>query len=265
MAEILRRILADKRAEVARRRQKTETAKIRALAAAAPPPRSFTAALLDATAHNKFPLIAEIKYKSPSRGILRPDFNPAKLAADYENGGAACLSVLTDSPYFGGENTHLQSARAACDLPVLRKDFIVDEWQIYESRALGADAILLLAAACDLDEMRHFAQTAATLGMAVLAESHTASELQSALQVPEVWLGINSRNLGDFNVSLQTSLDLLPQTAGRNAVAESGISTAADVAALSQAGANAFLIGETLMRAPAPAPAIRKLFSPAEK
>lgn len=261
MENLLRRIVADKRAEVCKRRAEVSLSEIRKRAAAALPPRDFTAALRNAREGGRFPAIAEIKYKSPSRGVLRADFNPAALAKSYEDGGAACLSVLTDSPYFGGEDSHLQLARDACRLPALRKDFIAEEWQIYESRALGADAILLLSAALSAEEMRNMAKIAADLGMAVLAESHDKTELQSALQIPDAWIGINNRDLGDFRVSLQTSLDLLPLAAGRATVAESGIASAADVALLSRAGADAFLIGETLMRAENPAAALQKLFA----
>lgn len=261
MENLLRRIVADKRAEICRRRDKVSLSEIQKRAAAAPPPRDFAAALRGARKCGRFPVIAEIKYKSPSRGVLRADFDPAALAHSYEDGGAACLSVLTDAKYFGGDDSHLQSARAACALPVLRKDFMTDEWQIYESRALGADAILLLTAVLSFAEMQCLAQVAATLGMTVLAESHDESELRTALQLPDVWLGINNRDLGDFRVSLQTSLDLIPLAAGRETVAESGITTAADVAMLSRAGANAFLIGETLMRADNPAAVLQELFA----
>ena len=261
--DVLRRILADKRAEVRRRQSRESLSQIQKRAAAASSPRDFSAALHNAkaAANDKFPVIAEIKYKSPSRGVLRADFNPSLLAKKYADGGAACLSVLTDAPYFGGEESHLHSARTACDLPVLRKDFILEEWQIYESRAMGADAVLLIAAALSASQMRKFAQIAADLGMASLAEAHNESELQSCLQTPEEsWIGINNRNLGDFRVSLQTSADLIPQAAGRKTVAESGVASAADVALLSAAGADAFLIGETLMRADNPAATLRSLF-----
>ena len=261
---MLRRIVADKRAEVRRRREKTSISAIQKRAAAAPLPRDFSAALRRARTDGRFPVVAEIKYKSPSRGVLREDFAPAALAKSYADGGAACLSVLTDAPYFGGEDAHLREARAACDLPALRKDFMTEEWQIYESRALGADAILLLAAALSLEEMQRLARLAADLGMAALAESHDESELRAALQVSDAWLGINSRDLGDFSVSLRNSLDLLPLAAGRETIAESGIARAADVASLAAAGADAFLIGETLMRAANPAAALQNLFA-AEK
>ncbi|MGI9297926.1 MAG: indole-3-glycerol phosphate synthase TrpC [Gammaproteobacteria bacterium] len=262
MENLLRRIVADKRAEVRRRRDKISLSEIQKNAAAAPPPRDFTAALRGARKNGRFPAIAEIKYKSPSRGVLRADFDPAALARSYEDGGAACISVLTDAPYFGGDDSHLRRARDACALPALRKDFIAEEWQIYESRVLGADAVLLLAAALSAAEMRYLAKIAATLGMAVLAESHDESELRAALRTPDAWIGINNRDLGDFRVSLQTSLDLLPLAAGRATVAESGIASAADVALLSRAGADAFLIGETLMRAENPAAALQELFAP---
>ena len=258
--DFLRRITEDKRAEVCRRRAKTSAAEIERRAAAAPPPRDFSAALKNAASGGRFPVIAEIKKKSPSKGVLCADFNPAALAAEYESGGAACLSVLTDAPHFGGGEKDLQTARAAGALPVLRKDFMLEEWQIYESRAFGADAILLIAAILPPETMAKMAELAENLGMAVLAEAHNETELHAALAVKNALVGINNRALGDFNTSLQTSETLLPLAAGRFTVAESGIRCAADVARLAAAGADGFLIGETLMRAQSAAEKLRELF-----
>lgn len=258
-ADFLQKILADTREDVQRR--KASIPNIEELAAESPPPRDFAAALSNANANGRFPVIAEIKHKSPSRGVLRTEFNPATLAADYENGGAACLSVLTNVPYFGGADEHLTQAKNVCELPVLRKDFMVEEWQIYESRAVGADAILLIAAALSDDEMHAMSNIAVDLGMTVLTEAHDKSELERTLKINGALIGINNRNLSDFHVSLETCEELLPKAAGRLTVAESGIETASDVRRLSTAGARAFLIGETLMRAPTPADALRELFN----
>ena len=257
-ADFLQKILADTREDVQRRKNSFNNIEKRA--AQSPPPRDFTAALSNAAANGRFPVIAEIKHKSPSRGVLCAEFNPAALAADYAEGGAACLSVLTNVPYFGGDDEHLTQAKNACELPVLRKDFMVEEWQIYESRANGADAILLIAAALSDDEMRAMSAIAVDLGMTVLTEAHDESELERTLTIDGALIGINNRNLSNFNVSLQTCEELLPKAAGRLTVAESGIETAADVKRLSAAGARAFLIGETLMRASTPAAALRELF-----
>ena len=258
--DFLRRIAEDKRAEISRLRSQISGSEIRRRAAAAPSPRDFAGALKNAAARGQYPVIAEIKKKSPSKGILRAEFTPAALAAEYESGGAACLSVLTDAPYFGGGGGDLRAARESCALPVLRKDFMLEEWQIYESRALGADAVLLIAALLPPEKTAQMAKTAESLGMAALAETHDETELRAALAVPNVLIGINNRSLNDFRVSLQTAEKLLPLAGGRFAVAESGIQSAADIARLSAAGANGFLIGETLMRADSPAEKLRELF-----
>ncbi|MDM5147596.1 indole-3-glycerol phosphate synthase TrpC [Candidatus Persebacteraceae bacterium Df01] len=259
----LQRIVADKRCEVARRRQNESLITVQQRASAVPPPRDFVAALQ--SPNSRLPVIAEIKKKSPSKGLLRADFDPATLASQYEAGGATCLSVLTDTPYFGGKDAHLQQARAACMLPILRKDFMLEEWQIYESRALEADAVLLIVAALTPELMHSMAQAAHKLGMAVLTESHTAEELEMALTVPNALIGINNRNLHTFEVSLQTSINLLPlahaTTPRPLTVAESGIASNADIKSLTAAGVDAFLIGETFMRASDPGTALRQLFA----
>jgi len=193
--------------------------------------------------------------------VLRADFQPAAIAASYQQHGAACLSVLTDRQFFQGSAAYLQAARSACRLPVLRKDFLVDAYQVYEARAMGADAILLIAAALDLATMRDFATIAASLGMAVLVEVHDASELEQAQQITTRLIGINNRNLRSFEVSLQTTLDLLPQVeSGRLLVTESGILSTADVAHMRQHGIHAFLVGEAFMRAADPGAALAELF-----
>ena len=261
----LRQILADKRREVAARKKQLPLLALVQRAVSAPPPRDFAAALRKAKAKNRPPIIAEIKRRSPSKGLLRADFDAADLATQYAEGGATCLSVLTDAPHFGGDTTHLSAARAACELPVLRKDFMLEEWQIYESRALGADAVLLIAAALSLADMQAMAQAAQKMGMAVLTESHNAEELRAALQVADALIGINNRNLHTFELSLQTAETLLPQARAAVpsclTVAESGIHSFADAARLYDAGADAFLIGEAFMRAEHAGQALQKLFA----
>lgn len=261
MSDILRNIIAGKQEDLRRRQSRTSISEIQQRAADTPPARDFAAALCHAHAQKRFPVIAEIKRKSPSAGVLRDVFSPAELAREYEQGGASCLSVLTDVLHFGGDDSHLQEARAACSLPALRKDFITEEWQVYESRTLGADAILLIAAVLTVEQMQHLAGVAQQLGMAVLVESHEEAELHLALQISGALIGINNRNLRNFQVSLQTSLDLLPLAKGRISISESGIKTADDIQCLLDAGASGFLIGETLMRDSNPAAALRDLFA----
>ena len=259
-ADILQQIVGDRRADLLA--QTISLADIKKIAADVAPPRDFVAALYCAAQKKtRLPVIAEIKHRSPSKGVLRADFAADLLAAEYDSGGAACLSVLTNEKYFGGSATHLSQARAACDLPLLRKDFMIDEWQIYESRALGADAVLLIAAVLSVTDMQKMAKIAAELGMAVLIESHNKEEILKARQIPNAVLGINNRNLNDFSVSLQTTEDLIPFVEDRFIVAESGIGAPADIRRLSAAGANAFLIGETLMRAKHPGIALQQLFN----
>jgi len=261
MADILDRILARKRAEVEAARAAVPLAEMERRAAAAAPPRDFAGALRAKLAAGRPAVIAEIKRASPSKGLLRADFDPAAIARGYEAGGAACLSVLTDRDFFQGDPAHLAQARGACRLPVLRKDFVTEPYQVHESRALGADCILLIAAALARQDMQGLEQTARSLGMAVLVEVHDAAELEAALTLQTPLIGINNRNLRSFETTLQTTLGLLPQVpAGRIVVAESGILRPADVAMLRNAGVGAYLVGEAFMRAADPGAALRSLF-----
>jgi len=262
MSDILKKILATKREEVAVASAVKPLATVRAEAEAQAAARNFAGALQARVAAGQPAVIAEIKKASPSKGVLRADFRPAEIAASYEQHGAACLSVLTDRQYFQGASEFLQEARAACSLPVLRKDFLVDPYQVYEARAMGADAILLIVSALGLDEMRDFEALASGLGMSVLVEVHDGDELELALQLKTPLIGINNRNLRSFEVSLQTTLDLLPRIpAGRLVVTESGILAPADVALMRQHAVHAFLVGEAFMRAPVPGEALSGLFS----
>ena len=259
--DILQRILAVKHEEVAAASACKPLAAVRAEAEAQPATRDFVGAIRNKIAAGKPAVIAEIKKASPSKGVIRADFRPAEIAADYSAHGAACLSVLTDRQFFQGAAEYLQAARAACGLPVLRKDFLVDTYQVYEARAMGADAILLIASALDLPTMREFEAVAQQLGLAVLVEVHDGDELELALQLETPLIGINNRNLRTFEVSLQTTLDLLPRIpAGRIVVTESGILTSDDVALMRQNAVNAFLVGEAFMRQPGPGSALRGLF-----
>jgi indole-3-glycerol phosphate synthase len=264
MSDILDKILAVKRAEVAAALAAKPLAAIRAEAEAQPPLRDFVGALRAKIAAGQAAVIAEIKKASPSKGILRADFHPTEIAADYAAHGAACLSVLTDRQFFQGGREYLQAARDACPLPVLRKDFVVDPYQLFEARAMGADAILLIVAALDLPTMREFEAIAAGLGMAVLVEAHDGAELDLALQLATPLIGINNRNLRTFEVSLQTTLDLLPRIPPeRIVVTESGILAAADVELMRKHAVNTFLVGEAFMRAASPGAALASLFAPA--
>lgn len=262
MSDILHRILTVKADEVALARRQTPLDEIQALAASAPAPRPFTARLQAFQANKQAAVIAEIKKASPSKGVIRADFHPALIAQQYETAGAACLSVLTDESFFQGAPLYLQQARAACTLPILRKDFIVDEYQIYQARAMGADAILLIVAALDIARLQAFEALAHTLGMAVLVETHDAQELQQALTLQTPLIGINNRNLRTFAVSLDTTLNLLAQIPNaRMVITESGITTVEDVTRLQTHGVNAFLVGEAFMRETDPGAGLRQLFS----
>ncbi|MBK9028903.1 MAG: indole-3-glycerol phosphate synthase TrpC [Propionivibrio sp.] len=262
MSDILNTILAVKRQEIATAAALRPFATIRAEAHAQLAPRDFVDAIRNKIAAGQAAVIAEIKKASPSKGVLREDFRPADIAAGYAQHGAACLSVLTDRQFFQGSPDYLQAARAACALPVLRKDFLVDAYQVYEARAMGADAILLIAAALDLPTMRDFEALAASLGMGVLVEVHNGGELDLALQLETPLIGINNRNLRSFEVSLQTTLELLPRIpAGRIVVTESGILATGDVQLMRHNHVNAFLVGEAFMRAPDPGLALAALFA----
>ncbi|MBN8716990.1 indole-3-glycerol phosphate synthase TrpC [Thermomonas sp.] len=262
MTTILDTILARKHEEVAARRAQVPLAELRARHADAPPPRGFADAVAARVASGQPAVIAEVKKASPSKGVIRADFDPAAIARSYAAGGAACLSVLTDVEFFQGSDAYLQQARAACALPVLRKDFVVDAYQLYEARALGADCVLLIAAALDDGRLSEFGFLAAELGLDVLLEVHDLDELERALPVPARLLGINNRNLKTFEVSLQTTLDLKPAVpADRVLVTESGILVPDDVARMRAAGVHAFLVGEAFMRQPDPGAALRDLFA----
>jgi indole-3-glycerol phosphate synthase len=260
-SDVLQRILAVKQAEVAAARSREPYEALLARAQARDDVRDFERALRARIRAGLPAVIAEIKKASPSRGVLREDFDPAAIASSYAHHGAACLSVLTDRQFFQGAPEHLGRARAASGLPALRKDFIIDEYQVAEARALGADCILLIVAALDLARLRALEQAAQALGMAVLAEVHDAAELERALQLQTKLIGINNRDLRTFEVSLSTTLDLLPSLGGaRLAITESGIGSAADVATMRAAGVHAFLVGEALMRAPDPGVELARLF-----
>jgi indole-3-glycerol phosphate synthase len=262
MHDVLKRILARKQIEVAERRARASLDELKARAADASPLRGFADAIETKIAAGQAAVIAEVKKASPSKGVIRADFDPAPIARSYEAGGAACLSVLTDIDFFQGADEYLVAARNACGLPVLRKDFIVDAYQLYEARALGADCVLLIAAALDDLQLSEFAFIAGELGMDVLVEVHDLDELERALPVPARLLGINNRNLRSFEVSLRTTLDLkdaVPRD--RVLVTESGILARADVALMRDAGVQAFLVGEAFMRQPDPGVALRELFA----
>jgi len=261
MSDILERILAVKRAELDRAQRDRPLAVVRAQAASASPPRDFVGALRAKIAGGLPAVIAEIKRASPSKGVLRTQFDPAAIARSYARHGAACLSVLTDAQFFQGAPGHLAMAREASDLPVLRKDFVIDEYQVHESRALGADCILLIVAALDLPRMRTLEAAAHALGMAVLVEVHDATELDAALSLGTPLVGVNNRDLRTFETRLETTLDLLARVpADRLVVTESGILTPADVARMRGNAVQAFLVGEAFMRAPDPGKALEDLF-----
>jgi indole-3-glycerol phosphate synthase len=261
VSDILERIVAVKREEVAAARRQRDFASLQLDAEALGGVRDFVGALRSAIAAGRAAVIAEVKKASPSTGVLREHFVPADIAASYEAGGAACLSVLTDIQFFQGSATYLAQARAACTLPVLRKDFMIDAYQVAEARAMGADAILLIAACLDDAQMADLQAQAHALGMAVLVEVHDGAELDRALKLGTPLVGINNRNLRSFEVSLDTTLGLLPRLpADKLLVTESGILARTDVERMRGAGVNAFLVGEAFMRADDPGAALRALF-----
>jgi indole-3-glycerol phosphate synthase len=259
--DILKRILAVKVEEVATRSAAQPLAQLRARLQGLPPTRDFRGALEDSIARGSAGIIAEIKKASPSKGLLRDDFDVSSIAASYTRAGAACLSVLTDEHFFQGASGYLQQAHDACGLPLLRKDFIVDPWQIYESRAMGADCILLIVAALGDAMLGDLMALATDLDMDVLVEVHDAEELDRALQFPSSLLGINNRDLKSFDTDVQTTLGLLPQIpADRLLITESGIRTREDVLRMRQAGVHGFLVGETCMLADDPGEKLAELF-----
>ncbi len=262
MSDILDKIVAVKREEVAAAMVRKPMDVMRADAESRVLTRDFEGAMRAKLAAGQAAVIAEIKKASPSKGVLRADFIPADIAQSYAEHGAACLSVLTDKQFFQGSVDFLKQARASCDLPVLRKDFMVDPYQIYEARAMGADAILLIAACLDDAQMADMEAVAHRLDMAVLVEVHDRAELDRALKLKTRLVGVNNRNLKTFEVSLQTTLDLLPHVpADRLLVTESGILSADDVKRMREAHVNAFLVGEAFMRADEPGEALAKLFA----
>jgi len=262
MSDVLARICADTRASVARAKAARPLAEVEREAEIASPPRGFIAALDRALTSGRYGLIAEIKKASPSAGLIRADFDPPALARAYEEGGAACLSVLTDNPYFQGESAHLTAARAACSLPVLRKDFMLDPYQIAEARAMGADCILLIMAALSDRQLRELETNAAGWGMDVLIEVHDRAELGRALALATRLIGINNRNLKSLKTDIATTEELaalVPKD--RRLVSESGLSSPADLARMRRAGVSCFLIGEALMRQQDVAAATRALLA----
>ena len=262
MTDILERIVAVKRDEIAAAHKHRSLPSLRAEAEAQQDLRGFEAALRAAVSVGKAAVIAEVKKASPSKGVLREHFVPAEIAASYERGGAACLSVLTDAQFFQGSTAYLQQARSACALPVLRKDFMVDAYQVYEARAMAADCVLLIAACLDNALMTDLEAQAQALGMAVLVEVHDGAELDRALRLKTPLIGINNRNLRSFEVSLETTLGLRAEVpADRLLVTESGILAPADVRLMRSAGVQAFLVGEAFMRAPDPGVALAGLFA----
>ena len=264
MSDILNRILARKVEEIAERSARLPLAELRARVADQPDTRGFAAALESRVEAGRAAVIAEIKKASPSKGVIRADFDPVAIAQSYQRGGASCLSVLTDVDFFQGADAHLQQVRAACGLPLLRKDFTIDAYQVYEARVIGADCILLIAAALDDETLMHLALLAADLDLDVLVEVHDGDELERALEIPAPLIGINNRNLRSFEVSLETSVNLRRNVpAERLLVSESGIATREDVAHLRTAGIHAFLVGEAFMRATDPGSELQRLFDPA--
>ena len=261
-SDILERILGVKREEVQSGKRTAPEAGLLAMIAKADPPRGFSGAMHASVAAGRAAVIAEIKKASPSRGVLRADFKPAAIAQSYETGGATCLSVLTDVQFFQGGNAYLQEARGACSLPVIRKDFIIDPYQVLEARSINADAILLIVAALDDVQLADLEAMAFDLGMDVLVEVHDAAELERALRLRTPLLGINNRNLRTFETRLDTTIELLAQIpANRLVVTESGILGRGDVRRMRDADVHAFLVGEAFMRAEDPGAALAALFA----
>lgn len=263
---ILKRIVERKYEEIAERQAKVPVPElleqIVANSVGEWAPRGFAKAMQAKLDAGQSAVIAEIKKASPSKGVIREDFQPAQIAPSYEQGGAACLSVLTDADYFQGSEAYLREARQACSLPVIRKDFIVDPYQVYEARAIGADCILLIVACLEDEQMQDLAELAEDLGMDVLVESHDAEELARALKLSTPLIGINNRNLHTFDLTLQTTYDLLEMIPNdRLIITESGIHTPADVAAMRERDVNAFLVGESFMRAEQPGDKLAELFA----
>ncbi|HZX78303.1 indole-3-glycerol phosphate synthase TrpC [Lysobacter sp.] len=262
MSDILNTILARKAEEILQRSRVRPLADLRARALQQPPTRGFVDAIHRRHAAGEAAVIAEVKKASPSKGLIRADFNPAQIARSYEAGGAACLSVLTDVDFFQGSNLYLGEARGACSLPVLRKDFTIDPYQVYEARVIGADCILLIVAALEDGPLVEMANLAMELGMDVLVEVHDIDELERALQTDCELIGVNNRNLRSFEVSLDTTLSLRDAVPpDRILVTESGIATRADVARMREAGVQTFLVGESFMREPEPGAALQRLFA----
>ena len=259
--DILKKILARKLEEIRQRAERENLRDLSKRAETVAASRGFVQAIEAKLAGNQAAVIAEIKKASPSKGVIRAQFEPASIAASYQRGGAACLSVLTDVDFFQGADIYLQQAKQACDLPVLRKDFVIDPYQVYEARAIGADCILLIVAALDDTQLLELSRLAAQLGMDVLVEVHDQDELERALKLNTTLIGINNRNLRTFETSLQTTLDLLPNIPDdRIVVTESAIHNRGDVQYMQQNGVNAFLVGEAFMRADDPGGMLKSLF-----
>lgn len=262
MSDILHKILSHKRGEIEARTEATSLDEIKQRAASVTAPgRGFVAALESKIASGHAAVIAEVKKASPSKGVIRAEFHPAEIAASYARGGAACLSVLTDEHFFQGRDAYLVEARSNCSLPVIRKDFTIDPYQVYEARAMGADAILLIVAALDDGQLDSLSELAALLGLDVLVEVHDGVELRRALRLPTRLIGINNRDLRTFDTSLSTTLDLLSAVPDdRIVVTESGIHEAADVERMRSHGVHGFLVGEAFMRADDPGARLAELF-----
>ncbi len=260
---VLEKIITRKREEVNERRGRIGLSELESMAASADPVRGFAQKIQEQAGNKKPAVIAEIKKASPSKGVLRESFVPADIAQSYEAGGATCLSVLTDIDFFQGADEYLRHARAACKLPVIRKDFMIDPYQVIEARALGADCILLIVAALEDQQMAELANVAKSLGLDVLVEVHDGAELERALRLETPLIGINNRNLHTFDLSLETTLDLLPRIPrDRLVVTESGILHRADVELMEINGVHAFLVGEAFMRAEQPGVELQRLFFP---